>query len=141
MPTWKPVAVLAIALLLSSAALTNTPDRDPGPIAPSIMAAHGMMPDVAHAAGVRTHNAYQAAIDHPETLAAVPCLCGCIEALGHTSNLECYILDTYPDVTLYSTHGIACTVCQLITEDALIGAENGLPPAQLHDMIETKYGG
>jgi hypothetical protein len=137
----KPVAILAIALLLSSGALANTPDRDPGPLPPSVMAAHGMLPVVAHAAGVRTHNAYQAAIDHPEILAAVPCLCGCIGALGNTSNLECYILDTYPDVTLYSTHGVDCIVCQMITEDALIGAENGLNPAQLHDMIEAKYGG
>src|SRR5690348_9857600 len=131
MRIWKSAAVLAIALLLSSVALANTPNRESGPLPPSIMAAKGMMPNVAHAAGSRTHHAYQAAIDHPEVLAAVPCLCGCIEALGHTSNLECYILETYRDVTLYSTHGIACIICQLITEDALVGAEDGLSPAQL----------
>ena len=33
---------------------------------------------------------YRFAVEHPEVLAFMPCVCGCVD-LGHTSNRSCYI--------------------------------------------------
>ena len=81
-----------------------------------------MAPAGVHAGGHAAVNAYRAAIDHPEVLASVPFFCGCIQALGHTSNVERYIESSARGVTLYTSHGVYCIICQKITEDALDGA-------------------
>lgn len=106
-----------------------------------IPAAQGTLPSHVHEAGPMAVMAYQAAIDRPEVLESVPCLCGCIELLGHQSNLDCYIdRATAGGVTIYSSHGLYCGVCQLITRDALDGAAKGMSADDLRAMIVDRYG-
>jgi hypothetical protein len=142
MHVWRAGVVLVAAFMLSMGALASKAEADnvAGPMPPSVMAGHGTVPDAAYAAGDAALAAYQAALDAPDVLRSVPCLCGCIEGFGHTSNLDCYITADYADVTQYSTHGLYCLVCQRITADALAGAARGLNAAQLRAMIEEAYG-
>lgn len=45
---------------------------------------------------------YRFAVEHPEVLAFMPCVCGCVD-FGHTSNRHCYIkAETGPRVTFTS---------------------------------------
>jgi hypothetical protein len=41
----------------------------------------------------RTREAYQAAADIPDVLAALHCYCGCDKSLGHRSLLDCFVDD------------------------------------------------
>ncbi|MBI4472035.1 MAG: hypothetical protein HY646_05165 [Acidobacteria bacterium] len=41
----------------------------------------------------KSREAYQAAKDVPEVLAAVPCYCGCMKYNGHKHNLDCFVDD------------------------------------------------
>lgn len=40
--------------------------------------------------------AYRFAIANPDVLKSIPCYCGC-GAVGHQSNLDCYVKDMRPD--------------------------------------------
>ncbi len=137
--------VAMVALLLAGVvtmlAAGGEPHRVAAEVPASIPAAHGTLPSHVHDAGPMAMMAYQAAIDRPDVLASVPCLCGCIESLGHQSNLDCYIKRaTAGGVTIYSSHGLYCGVCQLITRDALDGAAKGMSVDDLRAMIVDRYG-
>ena len=133
--------VMVIAVALSTGAILTAPASEDGPLHATVLASDGELSDVIHDAGPDAVASYQAAIDDPAVLASVPCLCGCIQALGHTSNLACYIESSARGVTVYSTHGLYCLICQRITEDALAGSAAGMQPAELRAMIVEKYGG
>ena len=137
----RVLLVLVIAMAVSAGAILGAPASAPGPFHAITLAPHGELSHVIHDAGPDAVAAYQAAIDHPDVLASVPCLCGCIEALGHTSNLACYVESSTRDVTVYSTHGLYCPICQWITADAVAGSAAGMQPAELWTMIVEKYGG
>jgi hypothetical protein len=141
MHRWSVVIAITIVLALSGGVIGHVPTHEAGPLPTTMLASDGMVPGGVHAGGHTAVAAYQAAIDHPDVLASVPCLCGCIQALGHASNLECYIESSTRGVTLYTSHGVYCFICQQITEDALAGAARGMNSAQLHAMIIEKYGG
>lgn len=137
--------VAFIALMLASFAMMmaagTAPRGDAADIPALIPAAKGALPAHVHAAGPMAEIAYQAAINHPEVVSSVPCLCGCIESLGHQSNLDCYIEQaTAEGLTVYSSHGLYCGVCQLITRDALDGAARGMTANELRAMIADRYG-
>lgn len=137
---------IAIAMLIVIGALvmaSETPDGSPGQLPAVLPAASGTLPAEVHHAGPMAVMAYQATIDHPEIVSSVPCLCGCIDLLGHDTNLDCYIAIAQPDmtgVTIYSSHGLYCGVCQLITRDAVDGAARGMSPDALRTMIFDRYG-
>lgn len=140
MSRWGVVLALVIMVAFGTAIAINAPAMSPAPAQMTMLASDGLLPEQVHHAGHETVAAYQAAIDHPEALAAVPCLCGCIQTLGHDNNLECYIESHHRGVTLYTSHGLNCLICHRITEDAVAGAASGMKPAQLHAMIVEKYG-
>lgn len=107
----------------------------------TLSAPAGLLPEAVYRAGPSTVAAYTAAITHPDVLAAVPCLCGCQQSLGHRNNLDCYIAGTEAHgVVDYSTHGIDCGVCQTITQLALDGAERGLSGPELRELVLDHYG-
>lgn len=134
------IGILLVAGILTTAA-AGQHVVEPAEIPASLPAANGTLPAEVHHAGPMAEMAYQAAIDRPEIVSSVPCLCGCIESLGHASNLDCYIdRDTAGGVTIYSSHGLYCGVCQLITRDALDGAARGMSADELRAMVVERYG-
>jgi len=46
---------------------------------------------------------YRFAVENPDTLAWMPCTCGC-ESLGHTSNRTCYIKAEEPARVTFTSH-------------------------------------
>ena len=138
---WRAMLAIAIVVALSAGAIVSAPVQEVGSLPATMLASDGVVPALVHQADHEAVAAYQAAIDHPAILASVPCLCGCIQTLGHTNNLACYIESSARGVTLYTSHGVHCLICQRITEDALAGAAAGMSPEQLHAMIVNKYGG
>ena len=46
---------------------------------------------------------YRYAVEHPEALAFMPCVCGCVD-LGHTSNRSCYIKAETGDTVTFTSH-------------------------------------
>lgn len=73
--------------------------------------------------------AYQVAMEIPEILAQLPCFCGCMESLGHKSNLDCFA----------DEHGGDCDLCQSIALDAKEMHAKGISVSQIRDNIRTTY--
>jgi hypothetical protein len=106
-----------------------------------ITVAPGVIPDVIRNGTELTYTSYMAALEMPEVLASVPCTCGCMETIEHRNNLDCYVERIYPDGSVtFTTHGIGCGICQLITRDAVEGAAMGMSAEDLHAMILERYG-
>ncbi len=49
--------------------------------------------------------AYQFAIDNPDTLSQIPCYCGCGQLDGHKSNLDCFIKSRNGNDITFDKHG------------------------------------
>ena len=60
------------------------------------LAPESALPDFAKDAPPQVKEAYRFAIANPDVLSKFPCYCGC-GAVGHKSNLQCYIKETGPD--------------------------------------------
>ncbi|MEZ4522873.1 MAG: PCYCGC motif-containing (lipo)protein [Thermomicrobiales bacterium] len=126
--------------LVSATAIAARPTPQHEQIPQSIIAPGGLLPVIVHHASPETRMAYRAAQASPEVLSAVPCTCGCVASLGHENNLDCYIDEAYPDGSVsYSMHGLDCYICQVITRDAVAGADAGMSPDQLRQMILERY--
>jgi hypothetical protein len=50
-----------------------------------------------------TARLYSFAVENAETLAWMPCTCGC-ERFGHTSNRSCYVKDEQADRITFTSH-------------------------------------
>ena len=141
MASIKLIAVVLTALALSTAAILVHPTPPPGHIPATVHAPQGVLPEIVHHTGHDTVDAYAAALAHPAVLESVPCTCGCMPALGHRDNLDCYIDEILPDGTVaFSTHGLYCLVCQWITFDALEGHAAGLDGGELTKLVMERYG-
>ena len=63
--------------------------------------ARGQLPVFANRAD--TEALYRFAVEHPEVLAFMPCMCGC-GGLGHTSNRSCYVKAETSDRVTFTSH-------------------------------------
>lgn len=134
--------MVLIVMTLVGALVAGSMKSAPMPDMPATVSAPAkVLPIAVYHAGPDTVAAYSAAVMHPDVLAEVPCLCGCQQSLGHRNNLDCYVAGAGAnDVTVYSTHGIGCRVCQTITQLALDGASRGLSGPQLRDLVLEHFG-
>ena len=86
------VAVVVLILGGGGAAWWLASAADPvttDPIGDSIQTRdRGQLP--AFAEGDDLKALYRFAVEHPDVLAFMPCVCGCVD-LGHTSNRSCYV--------------------------------------------------
>ena len=87
------IALLASALVsgLSACAGSDGKARHEYALAPE-----SALPDFVQDAAPQVREAYRFAIANPDVLSAFPCYCGC-GAMGHQSNLDCYIKEIQPD--------------------------------------------
>ena len=46
---------------------------------------------------------YRFAVEHPEVLSSMPCVCGCVD-FGHTSNRSCYVKGSAPGRVTFTSH-------------------------------------
>lgn len=63
--------------------------------------ARGQLPVFADSEDARA--LYRFAAEHPEILAFMPCVCGCVD-FGHTSNRSCYVKAETPDRVTFTSH-------------------------------------
>ncbi len=131
---------LAVLVVVGVVAMRPTSHAPAAGLPATLSASAGTLPDAVYRAGPETTAAYQAAISDPEVLQSVPCLCGCEQSLGHRNNLDCYIAGSKAgQITIYSTHGIDCGVCQTITQIAMNGAKQGLSGPELRQLVLDHY--
>jgi hypothetical protein len=90
-------------------------------------------PDVVRAA-------YVFAAEHPEVLSYVPCFCGC-ERAGHRGNDDCFVAkrDASGDVVEWEPHGLECTVCLDVANDARQMYASGASVRDIRASIEKKW--
>ena len=85
---------------------------------------------------------YEFAARHPEVLQYVPCYCGC-ERVGHNGNHDCFVKSRSATgrVNEWDAHGIGCTICIDVANDARMMFNAGQKPAAIRAAIEKKYSG
>jgi hypothetical protein len=87
----------------------------------------------------RVREAYTYAAQHPDELMNYPCYCGC-GAMGHTSNLSCYISETAPDGTVtFDNHAVGCGICVDITQDVMRLRAEGQSPREVRAYVDAQY--
>ena len=98
-----------------------------------------VLPDWARSAPPRVREAYQYAVTNPEELKKYPCYCGC-GAMGHTSNLSCYLQDTTADGTItFDTHALGCGICVDITQDVMRLKAEGKTSLAVRAYVDARY--
>ncbi len=132
-PPFLPLFGLLITSLLLAACRSGQADANVK-LAP-VSALPKQMQDAP--AAVRT--AYQFALRNPDALANVPCYCGCA-ALGHKSNLACYMKEFTPDGTpVFDDHALGCSICVDIAQDVMKMTGEGKAPPEIRQRILDAY--
>jgi hypothetical protein len=97
------------------------------------------LPKAMQAAPVAVRTAYQFAVANPDALKNVPCYCGC-GAIGHTSNLACYVKEFGPDgKPVFDDHAAGCSICVDIATDVMTMTGQGKSPAAIRQQIVDAY--
>jgi hypothetical protein len=95
------IASLSSLFALNACTTTSPPKYQKLNLAPE-----DVLPDSVRAAPPDIQEAYRFAIANPEIVSAFPCYCGC-GAMGHESNLDCYIQEILPDGTIvFENHAL-----------------------------------
>jgi hypothetical protein len=96
-----PLVLLVAALVLLGVAACSGGAQ---PAAKIELAPVSVLPPEVQQADPKVREAYQFAVANQDYLSNFPCYCGC-GAMGHTSNLDCYIDEVRPDGTIaYENH-------------------------------------
>jgi hypothetical protein len=128
------VFALALTIVLAACAGPKQPARDS-----SAMASASMLPQEVQAAPERVRSAYQFALTNPDALKNVPCYCGC-GAMGHTSNLSCYIKERKADGQIvFDDHALGCSLCVDISQDVMRLTGEGKSPQAIRTDIVAAY--
>ena len=109
--------------------------------APSVARAPAMaplssMPANVQSAPQRVREAYQFAVANPDALKNVPCYCGC-GAMGHKSNLDCYLKDA--SAAVFDEHALGCSICVDITGDVMRLTREGRAPPDIRATVMAAY--
>jgi hypothetical protein len=116
----------------------GVPTVDPGSAAGAQLAAADAMWATRPAfvgTNPKTEAAYHYAIHHPEIVEWMPCYCGC-EAMGHGSNLACYVT---PEGA-FEEHASYCEICVDITLKAKELTEQGMSLREVRQAIDATWG-
>jgi Protein of unknown function with PCYCGC motif len=97
------------------------------------------LPEQMQKAPVSVRTAYQFAVANPAALENVPCYCGC-GAIGHKSNLACYIKDFGADgKPVFDEHALGCSICVDIATDVMKMTGEGKSSAAIRQQIVDTY--
>lgn len=129
---------ILVTLLLTGLWLAAcTPGRQANPGVQ--LAPVAALPQEMQAAPAAVRAAYQFAVANPDALANVPCYCGC-GAIGHKSNLACYVKEFGPDgKPVFDDHALGCSICVDITTDVMKMTAEGRSPAAIRQQIVDVY--
>ena len=131
-PALRPIVILMLSLgliVILSACQSST----------SQLAAESELPAFLADTPAKFQQAYQFAMANPHDLETIPCYCGC-QALGHTSNLDCYIQDIAANGTItFDQHASVCGICVDITQDVMMLKNQGKLPSAIRSYIDAQY--
>jgi hypothetical protein len=103
------------------------------------LAPESQLPAFLSEAPAKFKEAYRFAMTNPHDLETIPCYCGC-KAMGHVSNLSCYIKEFNTDGTIvFDEHASQCGVCTDITQDVMMLKGQGKLPSTIRAFIDEKY--
>ena len=103
------------------------------------LAPESQLPAFLADAPAKFRDAYRFAMMNPHDLETIPCYCGCT-AMGHTSNLSCYIKEFNTDGTIvFDEHASQCGICIDITQDVMMLKGQGKLPSAIRAYIDTNY--
>jgi hypothetical protein len=104
------------------------------------LASESLLPDFLGDAPPRVREAYQFAVANPHELEKYPCYCGC-GAMGHTSNLSCYIsdIDEASHAVSFDNHAAGCGICVDITHDVMRLMREGRSSPEIRTYIDAQY--
>ncbi|PWV95188.1 uncharacterized protein with PCYCGC motif [Paenibacillus cellulosilyticus] len=84
--------------------------------------------------------AYQAAAITRDTLAWIPCYCGCGGSAGHESNLNCFIAEVHEDGSVvWDSHGTGCDVCVDTVLQTVQMKQEGKTVKEIRAAIDDAY--
>lgn len=127
--------VILVALVVAGAALASCASNDQ----PYSMASESSMPTFVHNLPARAQQAYRFAVANQHELAKYPCYCGC-GAMGHMSNLGCYIKEGDTAGTLvFDQHAAGCGICVDITQDVMRLLREGKSSREIRAYIDATY--
>ena len=109
------------------------------PTADEIAAAWAMRPAFVSGADQATQAAYAFALARPDVIEWLPCYCGC-GAMGHMSNLDCFVQPTEGAPVVFEEHGSYCGVCvetALMAQDMLA---KGATLIQMRAAVDMEFG-
>jgi hypothetical protein len=130
---------LILALLANVTSGCGGAKREHGPEHAFAMASLGDMPAEVQAAPVSVQEAYQFAMANPDTLAKIPCYCGC-GAMGHRSNADCYIsAEDRGEGLMVDNHALGCSICVDISQDVMRMMDQGKDMAEIYAYVDDTY--
>ncbi|MCZ7528379.1 MAG: PCYCGC domain-containing protein [Acidimicrobiia bacterium] len=98
-----------------------------------------LLPDFLADAPPAVKEAYRFAAANPDELEKYPCYCGC-GAMGHTSNLSCYVSDVAADGRItFDSHAAGCGICVDITRDVMRLMNEGKEAPEIRQYIDATY--
>lgn len=132
----KRMVFALFALLLLGVVLAGCASNEP---LPYTLAPDSTLPQFVHTTAARVQEAYRFAVANPHELAKYPCYCGC-GAMGHTSNLSCYVqdIDAAGNVS-FDNHAAGCGICVDITQDVMRLLREGKSSPQIRSYIDATY--
>ena len=103
------------------------------------MAPMSAMPAEVQQAPEAVSQAYRFAVANPEILTGLPCYCGC-GAMGHTSNLSCFIQDVEDDSSIaWDNHALGCGICVDIAQDVMRLSAEGESLTDIRTYVDATY--
>ncbi|QJC53617.1 hypothetical protein HGI30_20180 [Paenibacillus albicereus] len=83
---------------------------------------------------------YAASAKASELLSTMPCYCGCMESVGHKSNLNCFVNELREDGSVvWDDHGTRCGVCLQIAAESISMMTEGKSTDEIRQTIEDMY--
>ncbi|MCM3750244.1 PCYCGC domain-containing protein [Paenibacillus pasadenensis] len=84
---------------------------------------------------------YTATATATDLLSKMPCYCGCMENVGHKSNLNCFINEVREDGSIvWDDHATRCGVCLQIAAESISMKVEGKTDEDIRKTIEEMYG-
>jgi hypothetical protein len=128
---WPGLLLAITGLLLAACGTSKAPAYE---LAPS-----STLPEFVQNEPPAVRDAYRFAIANPDELAKYPCYCGC-GAMGHTSNLSCYISEVGADGQIsFDNHAAGCGICVDITQDVMRLMNEGQSSQQIRAYVDAQY--
>ena len=134
------LALLAVVIVGAGAGLLLARGRGTDPTASKPqLASSSQLPAWVRTSPPVVQEAYRYASANPQTLAKIPCYCGCGN-VGHESSLNCFVKQFNSDGSIvFSDHALGCGICVDIARDVMRLTGEGKSLAEIRTYVDRQY--